>query len=108
MLVIKKRGGAIFSEGVAWSSGAFFCFVLLWGFLMADSSDFSPLFVSFYISFLLRRNLRPPSVLHALDRLGREAVVTTGSAHSRDTDFQGARQSLRAGNNHATEQTSID
>lgn len=83
-----------------------FCFVM--GVLVADSSDFSPFFESFYLSFFLRRNLRPPSVLHALDRLGREAVVTTGSAHSRDTDFQGARQSLRAGNNHATEQTSID
>lgn len=108
MLVIKKRGGAIFSEGVAWSSGAFFCFVLLWGFLMADSSDFLLSLCLFIYLFFLRRNLRPPSVLHALDRLGREAVVTTGSAHSRDTDFQGARQSLRAGNNHATEQTSID
>lgn len=52
--------------------------------------------------FLLEEKFTAPSVLHAVDRLGSEAVVTTGSTYSRErarggggTDFQGAGRVCR-------------
>lgn len=79
MLVIKERGGAIFFLR---------CRVVVRGilFFVADSSDF--------FFFFLEERFTAPSVLHAVDRLGREAVVTTGSAHSRERlTFKGQAES---------------
>lgn len=65
------------------------------------------------IFFSLKRILRPLSELYAVDRLGRESLVTTGSTHSRleregarEADFQGAGRVCRQETAHSTEQPS--
>lgn len=58
-------------------------------FFEAVSSDFF-----FFFGASLEERFTAPSVLHAVDRLGREAVVTTGSAHSRERlTFKGQAES---------------
>lgn len=59
--------------------------------LVGVSSDFS------FFFYCHEERLTAPSELHAVDRLGREVVVTTGSAHSREreTDFEGAGRVCR-------------
>lgn len=49
-----------------------------------------------------------PSVLHAMDWLRGETVVTPGSAHTTETDFEGARLCLLAGNRQQSMHPSLD
>lgn len=62
------------------------------------------------VTFLIMTGKRfaAPSVLHAMDRLGRETVVTPGSAQTTETDFEGARLSLLAGNSQQSMHPSLD
>lgn len=56
--------------------------------------------VAFSSVFLLEEKFTAPSVLHAVDRLGREAVVTTGSTHGRVRE--GEREAEREGGERLT------
>lgn len=62
--------------------GTFFFFVF---FLKVSCGTFF-WWLSAQFLFLLEEKFTAPSVLHAVDRLGREAVVTTGSTHSRERE----------------------
>lgn len=55
----------------------------------------------------LDKRFTAPSVLHGVDRLGREAVVTPGSAHGRESlTLKGAGRVCRQETDISTEQES--
>lgn len=91
---------AIFFKEVACGRLFGYCSV---GWLSAQIYSF---FIVIIIFFLLKERFTAPSVLHAVGPAGEGGSGDDwqcAQQRERETDFQGAWQSLQAGNSHATE-----